>query len=93
MLSITPRALAVIRRVTAHPKLKWTSGLRIAQPDEPSKPLLVGAVADPAPGDQVHEEGGGRLYLGPGAEAQVEGCELDAVTDAEGRVQFIVRQP
>jgi iron-sulfur cluster assembly protein len=93
MLSITPRALAVIRRVTAHPKLKSTSGLRIAPPEEPIEPLLVGAVADPTPGDQVLEEGGGRLYLGPGAEAQVAGRELDAVTDADGRVQFILRTP
>lgn len=93
MLSITPRALAVIRRVTAHPKLKLSSGLRIAHPDEPSKPLLVGAVADPTPGDQVLEEGGARVYLGPGTEAQVEGRELDAVTDSDGRVQFILRTP
>lgn len=93
MLSITPRALAVMRRVTAHPTLKLTSGLRIAHPAEPSKPLLVGVVADPTPGDRVLEESGARLYLAPGANAQVEGRELDAVTDSDGRVQFVLRTP
>jgi Fe-S cluster assembly iron-binding protein IscA len=91
MLSITPRALAVVRRVTAHPQLEPTSGLRIAHRDEPSQRMHVAAVRAPVPGDRVLEQSGARLYLGPGAAEQVDGGELDAETDAKGRVQFILR--
>jgi iron-sulfur cluster assembly protein len=91
MLSITPRALAVVRTVTAHPRLRPTSGLRIARRDEPSRPMQVRAVPEPLPGDLVVEQDGARLFLGPGADVQIEGSELDAVTDTEGRVQFIRR--
>ncbi|GAB3242096.1 Fe-S cluster assembly protein HesB [Nocardioides dilutus] len=91
MLSITPRALAVLRRVTAHPKLTPTSGLRIAPHEAPSRPMQVRAVSGPHPDDRVLEQDGARLYLGRGADVQVEGRELDAVTDDEGRVQFILR--
>lgn len=91
MLSITPRALAVMRRVTAHPKLEPTSGLRIATNAEGARAMRVGAVSSPRPGDRVLEHQGARLFLGPGAAPAVEGCELDARTDGEGRVQFILR--
>jgi Fe-S cluster assembly iron-binding protein IscA len=91
MLTITPRALAVMRRVTAHPRLTSTSGLRIARGEEPSLPMRVGAVEGPHPDDRVLEQDGARLYLGPGADTQVEDGELDAVTDEDGRVQFILR--
>lgn len=91
MLSITPRALAVMRRVTAHPRLKPTSGLRIAGSGKGARSMRVAAVPSPQPGDRVVEHQGGRLFLGPGASTVVEGCELDARTDTEGRVQFILR--
>ena len=93
MITITPRALAVMRRVTAHPRLKPTSGLRIANGDEPDKSRQVETVPGPLPGDRVLEEKGARLILGPGADAQIEGGELDAVIGPEGRVQFILRSP
>ena len=92
MLTLTPHALAIVRKVTAHPRLKPTSGLRIARHEEPDKPLQVKAVPEPVPGDSVQVHSGGRLFLGPGTEARVEGAELDADTDAEGRVTFILRQ-
>ena len=91
VLTITSEALAVMRRVTAHPTLEPTSGLRIARGDEPSAPLRVRAVPSPHPGDEVVERDGGRLFLGPGAGRRIEGGELDAVTEADGRVQFILR--
>ena len=47
MLSITPQALSVMKRVTGHPSLEPTSGLRIACRDEPSEPLQVRAVQGP----------------------------------------------
>lgn len=91
MLTITPDAMKVIRRVTAHPALEPTSGLRIAQREKPSTPLEVRAVRRPCPGDSVLERPGARLFLEPSASARVNGQVLDAVTESGGRVQFILR--
>ncbi len=44
MMTITPRALTVIQRVTGHPTLEPTSGVRIACPEETNAPLRVRAV-------------------------------------------------
>jgi Fe-S cluster assembly iron-binding protein IscA len=91
VLTITPKALTVMRRVTAHPTLKPTSGLRIGRRAKRSAPLEVRAVEEPRPGDAVLEESGARLYLGPDAARRVEGGELDAITDPAGRVHFVLR--
>jgi Fe-S cluster assembly iron-binding protein IscA len=90
VVTITPEALSVIQRVCAHPRTEPTSGLRIARED-PSSPLQVHAVQSPQPGDTMVERRGARLYLGPDASRRLAGRELDAVTDPEGRVQFILR--
>jgi iron-sulfur cluster assembly protein len=90
MLTITPKALAVIRRVTAHRALAPTSGLRIARRDDPSTSLQVKAVRGPHPGDSVLQRGDARLYLGPGAHRRVEARQLDVVTAPNGRVQFVL---
>ena len=91
MLTITPQALTVIQRVTGHPMLEPTSGLRIACPEEPDAPLRVRAVRGPRPGDNVLERLGGRLYLEPDTVQRLEDGELDAVTNEDGRVQFVLR--
>ncbi|GAA2114285.1 Fe-S cluster assembly protein HesB [Nocardioides bigeumensis] len=91
MIAISSRALKVIRQVTGHPRLKHTSGLRIARGDEGGERLRVGAVNEPAAGDQVVERDGARLYLGPVAAQKVRNGELDASTDENGRVTFILR--
>ena len=90
MMTITAHALAVIQRVTAHPTMEPTSGLRIARRDRSPAPLGVTAVQRPEPGDSVLERDGARLYLGPDAARRVEGRRLDAVTDPAGRVQFLL---
>jgi Fe-S cluster assembly iron-binding protein IscA len=91
MLSITPQALSVMQRVTDHPSLESTSGLRIACRDQPSEPLQVAAVHGPQPGDRVLERNGARLYLEPEAAGRVEGRRLDAVTDTAGRIHFVLK--
>jgi Fe-S cluster assembly iron-binding protein IscA len=93
VLTITPQALAVIQRVTGHPALERSSGVRIARRQDPAARLEVRAVHRPQPRDRVVERGGGRLYLSPEAAQHVEGAELDAVTDADERVQFVLRAP
>jgi Fe-S cluster assembly iron-binding protein IscA len=91
MLTISPKALAVIRRVTAHPRLQVTSGLRIGRRHSSRTPLEVRAVPRPRPGDRVVEHEGARLFLGPDAAQRLDGRELDAVTEPDGRVQFVLR--
>ena len=90
MLTITRQARAVIRRVTAHPLLAPTSGLRVFRPQRRGS-MQVRAVERPDPGDGIVEHEGGRLFLDPGAARHVEGQELDAESDQDGRVQFILR--
>ena len=91
MLTITDEALAVMRRVTAHSTMEPTSGLRISRHSDSAEPLQVRAVHRPRPGDTVQERDGALLYLGPDAAHRMEGRELDAVTDSDGRVQFILK--
>lgn len=90
MLTITRRARSVIQRITAHPLLAPTSGLRVSRPGS-SGPMQVRAVKRPSPGDGTVEEEGGRVYVSPDAARRVTGRELDAETDQDGRVQFILR--
>ena len=91
MVTISSRALAVIRQVTGHPRLKPTSGVRIARPEDSGEDLMVGAVNEPSPGDQVVERDGARLYLGPVAARKVRNRGLDATTDENGRVTFVLK--
>lgn len=91
MLTITPRALAVIRRVTDHSTLEpRTSGVRIAHGDDRSDRIEVRAVHRPLPSDNVVERPGARLYLDPAARRRVDGLQLD-VLDQKGPVQFVLR--
>jgi hypothetical protein len=90
MISFSKQAIAVMRQVTAHPKLSPSSGLRIAASRE-RETLQVRTVRAPEPGDRVVEEQGGRLYLGPRAAGRVDGHVLDAVTAPDGRVHVILR--
>lgn len=91
MLTITSRALAVIRRVTGHQKLDRASGVRIARAGARSDKLQVSAVDGPDSGDTVVERDGARLYLGPEAAERVEGGELDAHDQGGDRVQFVLK--
>lgn len=91
MLTITPRALAVIRRVSLDPAPRPTSGLRISRRPDASRPCEVRAVGAPLPGDEVIERDGARLILDSDVAASVDDKELDAATDTQGRVQFVMR--
>ena len=90
MLTITEKAAAALRRVTGHPLLAETSGLRIARKHPATESLGVSAVKAPEPDDQVVERGQGRLFLGPVAARRLRGKVLD-VRDDGGRMQFVVR--
>lgn len=91
MFTMTPRARAIVQRVTDHRALSSGSGLRIAGAGPDDGPLKVTASAGPQPRDQVVERGGARVFLGPRAVERLRGRVLDAVTERTGRVQFVLR--
>lgn len=90
MLTITNKALAVVRAITAHPKLDESSGLRIASQRGTSR-LGVGAVEKPQPGDVVVERSGGRVYIGRNVVRRLHGRVLDVRKDALGRAEFLLK--
>lgn len=90
MLTITNKALSVVRTITAHPKLDESSGLRIAQ-QRGTALLGVRAVDRPQPGDVVIEQSGGRVYVGPNAVRRLRGRTLDVRRDSEGRAEFLLK--
>jgi iron-sulfur cluster assembly protein len=91
MFTMTQKARAVVRRVTAHPRLGRESGLRIASQDGGTDALGVGMAAGPEHGDEVVERDGARVFLDEEAVPRVRGRLLDAVTEDSGRVHFVVR--
>ncbi len=93
MFRITPRAQAVARRVTAHPRVGQSSGLRIAGQGPGKEALGVGTAPGPEPGDEVIERDGARIFLDRRALPRIRGRVLDAVTERTGRVHFVVRAP
>ena len=91
MFTMTQKARAVVRRVTAHPRLGRESGLRIASQDEDTDALGVAMASGPKRGDEVVERDGARVFLDEEAVPRVRGRLLDAVTEDGGRVRFVVR--
>lgn len=91
MFTMTSSARSVVCRVTAHPRLSASSGLRIASTGTEGVPMQVRASAGPEPSDIVVESDGARLFLGPKAAKRLRGRVLDAVTERTGRVQFVLR--
>ena len=87
---MTQRALSVVRKFTASPRLAESSGVRIAHQWSTRK-LQVRPVEAPERGDIVVEQTGGRVYVGPAAARRVRGKVLDARDDAEGRVEFLLK--
>ena len=90
MLTITNKALSVVRAITAHPKLDEFSGLRIAQ-QRGTRLLGVRAVERPQPGDVVIQRSGGRVYVGPNVVRRLRGRTLDVRRDSEGRAEFLLK--
>jgi Fe-S cluster assembly iron-binding protein IscA len=91
MLTMTPSALAVVRKLTDHPRLGRRSGLRIARRAEDA-PLQVCAVTGPRSGDEVVERDGARIFLGPAAGRRLRGRTLDVGKERSGRFHFIVKE-
>lgn len=89
MLTLTENAVMVIRDLAAQEGAPQTAGLRIAA-DPSAGSLTIEATAQPAPGDQVVEDLGARLFLDSDAAEMLDDKALDASVDEQGEVQFAV---
>jgi iron-sulfur cluster assembly protein len=88
MLSLTERASTIIRSITEQPDVPDTAGLRIAAGPDGDQALSATAVAAPAPGDQVIEQDGARVFLDAEASARLDDQVLDAQLAPDDQVQF-----
>jgi Fe-S cluster assembly iron-binding protein IscA len=77
MLTLTPSAVeAVDALLHSNPEIPADAGLRIAPSGESE--FSLGIVPGPAPGDQVIEDGGARVFVDEQAAPLMEGAQLDA---------------
>jgi len=89
MLTMTENAVMVIRDLTAQQGGPQTAGLRICS-DQSAGSFTIQAAAEPAPGDQVVENLGARLFLDSDAAQMLDDKALDAGVGDQGDVQFAI---
>ena len=94
MLVLTDNAADTIRTLLDRPDYPDDAGLRISQTEETEPSLVVHPTAGPEPDDQVIDEQGARVFVGPGAAEVLAGMALDTEVTSEGQVRFnVVAQP
>jgi iron-sulfur cluster assembly protein len=94
MLTLTDNAQLAIRSLTGSQDAPDGAGVRIAttSPANGSNPeLALAIVPEPAPGDQVVNTDGARVYLDSAAAVMLDEQTLDASVDTEAQeVNFFV---
>jgi iron-sulfur cluster assembly protein len=94
VLTLTDNATHVIKNITAGEGAPEGAGVRISQENPASPTLAMTAAPGPAPGDQVVEDQGARVFLEPTAAETLDDKTLDASVDDQGGVEFVlVPQP
>lgn len=89
MLTLTDQAVDVVRSLTQSPTAPEHAGLRVAPGGDGLELSIVG---DPAPGDDVIDEDGVRVFVEQQASQLLDEQTLDAaVTD--GQVSFFLAGP
>jgi iron-sulfur cluster assembly protein len=80
MLTLTPSAVeAVDTLLHSSPEVPDEAGLRIGSAGEAQ--LTIGIAPEPAPGDQVIEEGGARVFVDSAAAQLLDNAQLTAQMD------------
>lgn len=85
MITLTGRAVEVIRNLTAQQGLSEDTGLRIAQQGYAGS-LGLSICPCPQAGDEIIETGGVRVFLQETAAAMLDGRVLDARMEDDGLV-------
>jgi len=85
MLSLSPSAVEAVDSLLNRPEVPDDAGLRIRTAGESQLTLEI--APEPAPGDQVIEEGGARVFVESEAAPMLDNAELEARTEGD-RVAF-----
>ncbi|MEA2245911.1 MAG: iron-sulfur cluster assembly protein [Solirubrobacteraceae bacterium] len=93
MLTLTPTAAEVVRRLVDQSPAPDSGGLRISAGDETSDgvPLELSLVGEPDDLDETIEQGGATVYLDPNAADLLDDKLLDAQV-AEDHITFVLRE-
>jgi len=81
MLTLSPSAVDAVDTLLHRPEVPDDAGLRIRTAGESQ--LAIEIATEPAPGDQVIEEGGVRVFVDPDAAPLLDHAELDAHRDGD----------
>lgn len=87
MLTLTDKAQDAVKTLTDSPEAPDTAGVRIAPALSGASGLELSVVAEPAPGDEVIDNAGARVFVEEQTSGLLDGQTLDA-TVADGGVQF-----
>jgi iron-sulfur cluster assembly protein len=92
VFTVSDTAADAIRELVANTDAPQGSGLRVAM-RHGEDALRAALSAHPQPGDVVYDAGGASLFVDEGAADVLDGQAIDATTDDNGRVQFILSPP
>ncbi|MGI5271249.1 Fe-S cluster assembly protein HesB [Nonomuraea sp. CA-218870] len=92
MLTLTANAAQAIRSLTEGAPEPAQSGIRIAAGSDDAGSLTLSLATAPEPADAVVESEGARVYLDPVAATVLDDKSLDAGSDDQGAVSFLVTE-
>ncbi len=81
MLTLSPSAVEAVDLLLHNPEVPDDAGLRIGSAGESE--FTLGIAAGPAPGDQIIEEGGVRVFVDAEAAPMLDNAELNARRDGD----------
>jgi Fe-S cluster assembly iron-binding protein IscA len=81
MLTLSPSAVDAVDSLLHRPEVPDDAGLRICTAGESQ--LSIEIAPEPAPGDQVIEEGGARVFVDSEAAPMLDNVELNAHTEGD----------
>jgi iron-sulfur cluster assembly protein len=90
MLTLSPSAVDAVDSLLHNSDIPDDAGLRIDTAGESQ--FTIEIAPEPAPGDQVIEEGGARVFVDPAAAPMLDNAELDARREGD-QVAFGLTDP
>ena len=95
MLIVTDAAAAALHSLMSQGQLSMEGGLRLVPcpPAEPSPVPIVELASTPMPGDAVVIDHGIRIFLDPRLVPLDDNLAIDARTDDQDQVAFVLRGP
>ena len=88
-LLLTGNARRVIRGLLDRERHPPTAGIRITRPGEQDAKFSLHAVDVPGADDEVVDDQGARVFVGPRAAESLDGMVLDVTVKTSGRLRFV----